>query len=64
MNLKTNVIYKQTTDSQVGYELWRFTGETMDGPSGVLYCMESQRYNGGYQWFDDEDLKCFTQQNN
>ena len=64
MELKTDVIYKQTVDSQVGYELWKFTGQTMDGPYGKLYCMESQRHNGGYQWFDNEDLKYFTQQNN
>lgn len=63
MELKTDVIYKQTVDSQVGYELWKFTGQTMDGPYGKLYCMESQRYNGGYQWFDDEELNDFTQQN-
>ena len=64
MELKTDVIYKQTVDSQVGYEFWKFTGDIMDGPNGKLYCMESQRYNGGYQWFDNEDLKYFTQQNN
>jgi len=64
MELKIDVIYKQMVDSQVGYELWKFTGMTMDGPCGKLYCMENQRFNGGYQWFDDEELNDFTQQNN
>lgn len=63
MELKTNVIYKQKVDSQLGYELWKFTGKTMDGPDGVRYCMENQYYNGGYQWFNDKDLSELTQQN-
>ena len=51
-------IYKQTTDSIQGFELWEFTGETFETPFGLWYCFWNDR---GYYYFDDKDLKDFEE---
>ena len=46
--------YRETVNSQQGYEDWEFTGNTMKGPDGkTLYAMKSDR---GVQWFEEDEV--------
>lgn len=46
--------YRETVNSQQGYEDWEFTGNTMKGPDGkTLYAMKSDR---GVQWFEEDEI--------
>lgn len=48
-------VYRETVNSQQGYEDWEFTGNTKKGPDGkTLYAMKSER---GVQWFDEDEVK-------
>lgn len=46
--------YRETVNSQQGYEDWEFTGDTRKGPDGkTLYAMKSDR---GVQWFEEDEV--------
>ena len=46
--------YRETVNSQQGYEDWEFTGNTKKGPDGkTLYAMKSDR---GVQWFEEDEV--------
>ena len=58
-NIKDSIqkgrVYRETVNSQQGYEDWEFTGNTKKGPDGkTLYAMKSDR---GVQWFDEDEVK-------
>lgn len=46
--------YRETVNSQQGYEDWEFTGNIKKGPDGkTLYAMKSDR---GVQWFEEDEV--------
>lgn len=58
-NIKDSIqkgrVYRETVNSQQGYEDWEFTGNTKKGPDGkTLYAMKSDR---GVQWFEEDEVR-------
>lgn len=54
MTIKTGDIFRETVNSELGYEDWEFLGgEAVAFGDGIIYPMRSDR---GVYWFTEEEI--------